>query len=89
MIGQDMPTQSKPYGIVWMEFWDHCSGPADSTDVVKCQMVGILRNETKLAYYVVPWVCASNLRDINSEVYCILKSTVLKYKEIIKGESND
>lgn len=71
--------------MVWCLFWDHCSGPADSTDPVKCEIVGILRNKTKLAYYIVPWICEANLSSSNSDVYCILRSSVIKFKEVVKG----
>jgi len=64
------------------KFKDHCQGPADSTHPIDCEVIGVLREETKDAYYIISWVCNGNLSDPNSEVYCILKSCVISYKKI-------
>ena len=76
------PAKQK-FKLVHLEFWDHVSGPGDDADPLKCEVVGILYKETKLAYYIASWICDEEIRNQNSEVYAILKSTVTK-KRVIK-----
>lgn len=81
----------KEHKLVYIRFLDHAAGPADSTIPIPCEVFGILREENKDAYTVVSWVCDSNLRDSNSDAYCILKRVVLEYKvlEVKHEDANE
>lgn len=68
--------------LVYVAFLDHSQGSAQDDNVISCEIVGWLRNETALTYNIVTWVCNSDLMDHNSEMYTILKSTVTKFREI-------
>lgn len=75
-------SEYKKYKILYLRFWDHTSNNAEDLDCGIAEAMGILREETDIAYYIVAWVWNSNLSDSNSEGYCILKSTVLECIEL-------
>jgi hypothetical protein len=75
----------KPHSLVYLKFWDHCMGTADSLAPIECEVFGILKGQDDLAYYVISWICEANLSDPDSEGYCILKSTVVKLKVLDEG----
>lgn len=72
----------KEFKVVHIRFWDHLSSNAKELEPCICETVGVLREETKLAYWIISWIYNSNLGDENSEGYCILKSTVLEYNQL-------
>jgi hypothetical protein len=72
----------KKYQLVYLSFWDHSEAPANEPGAVKCEVFGVLKNEDDLCYYVCPWICDYDLGDSNTDMYCILKSTVLDYKRL-------
>lgn len=77
--------------LVYIKFWDHASGPSNDTAPIMCEVFGILKEENKLAYTVVSWICSGNLGDPNSDCYCILKSAVLTYRvlEVVNEDANE
>lgn len=70
------------YPLVYVKFDDHCMGSGKDPVPFACEVFGILRNEDAKAYYIVSWVSDGELESDDSEGYCILKSTVLKFKEL-------
>lgn len=71
--------------LVSLTFWDHISGPADTTKALKCEISGWLIKESNVAYYINTWIAEGNPFDSNSEVYVIIKSTVIKKRVLNAG----
>lgn len=68
--------------LVYVRFLDHCQDDSVSIKPIVCEVFGILKKEDKIAWYVCPWVCDYNLNDSNTDCYCILKSTMIEYRQI-------
>lgn len=79
--------QLNKYPLVCVQFWDHSLGSPPIAPV-NCEVFGILAHQDDLCYYVLSWIADSNLTDDNNEVYCILKSTVVKLVHIKLGGRN-
>jgi hypothetical protein len=69
--------------LVHLTFWDHVQASGDNAEPIKCELVGWLYKESKIAYYLASWICEENINNPNSECYVILKSTVTK-KRVVK-----
>jgi hypothetical protein len=81
----------RQHKLVYLRFLDHSAGPADTTQPIICEVFGILRDENKDAYMVASWICDTNLRDANTDIYCILKKVVLEYRvlEVQNEDANE
>lgn len=78
------------FKAVRIVFWDHSSGSAADLTLCKCEVWGVLREENDLAYIVISWICDEDLKEANSDAYCILKSSVILYQELeVKDASTD
>lgn len=72
----------KKYPIYHMTFYDHVQTQGDNMNVVLCEAIGYLVQEDDLAYYLASWVCESIVNNHNTEVFGILKSTVIDKKKL-------
>lgn len=68
--------------LVYARFYDHMQDSAPEAKPIVCEVFGILKSDDGLSLVICPWICNFNLSDPNSDAYCILKSTVLEYRQI-------
>jgi hypothetical protein len=66
---------------IYLKFLDHSQCPGDQAGPIECEMWGLLVGEDKNCYLIASWVCAGNPADANSEVFSVLKKTVLKLRK--------
>jgi len=77
-----MVTSGKSYPLYLIKFYDHCQTTGDNLNVIECEVVGYLIKEDNIAYYIASWVCDSTVNQSNTEVFGILKSTIIKKKKL-------
>lgn len=75
-------SEGKKYPIFHMTFHDHVQTSGDNMNVLLCEAIGFLVHEDDLAYYLASWVCDSIINNQNTEVFGILKSTVVDKKRL-------
>jgi len=65
--------------LVKIKFYDHVSTKGDEhgAGALSCEIFGLLFKEDGLSYYVASWVGDGDLSSNNTEVFVILKSTVI------------
>ena len=61
--------------IVRIVFLDHCHGIGSETDLMPCEVFGVLYKETKNSYHVASWIGDGEI-DENTDTYAIAKSVV-------------
>lgn len=68
--------------LVRIDFDDHAQTTGGEANHVTCTVFGILYRESKKAYYVTSWISDGEFNGINSDTYCVLKGTVIKFQKI-------
>jgi hypothetical protein len=71
--------------IVKITFLDHCHGIGSETDLMPCEVFGVLYKEDKKAYYVACWIGDGEI-DENTDTYAIAKCVVGEVKVLGKYE---
>ena len=61
--------------LALIEFLDHSKCTGEMASPISCEVIGMVHKEDKDAYYVASWV-SDKVIDVNTEQFCILKSTV-------------
>ena len=74
--------KGKTYPIYHIAFYDHAATTGDNMCVIECEVVGYLVEEDPLAYYIASWICDATVNNHNTEVFSILKSTVISKKKL-------
>jgi hypothetical protein len=61
--------------IVRIVFLDHCHGIGSETELMPCEVFGVLYKETKEAYHVACWIGDGEINE-NTDTYAIAKCVV-------------
>ena len=65
-------------------FWDHISGSASEVKENDglIEVYGCIYKETKLFIWVASWICDRELATSNTDVYKIVKSTIISKRRL-------
>ena len=74
--------------IVKITFLDHCHGIGSETDLMPCEVFGVLYKETKNSYHVASWIGDGEI-DENTDTYAIAKSVVGEVQKLGWYEMKD
>ena len=69
-----------------LEFLDHCSTDGTDLSPLKCVSIGFLISEDETSYYLATWSSEAGVNDQNTDVFVILKSTVLSVTDLRLGK---
>jgi hypothetical protein len=69
--------------LVRIDLMDHCYRPnGDPGDVVPCRVYGLLMEDTKTYYRIMPWVADNNTESDDSDSYIVVKHKGIKLHKI-------